>query len=162
MMILYHMNPGHPLLDEGARLHVRSRSRRFHDAYPGATEQGWEVYEGPSADWQVQVMIHDVEAEADGTARAAIVNRGLGGGLGLGFTWNKQQLPYLNHWKNTTPGDYVTGIEPGNCTVLGRSRNRADGNLQTLEPGETATFDVSIDVLDGADAIDAFLARVGA
>ena len=56
----------------------------------------------------------------------------------------------------------MTGIEPGNCTVLGRSRNRADGNLQALEPGETAAFDVSIDVLDGADAIDAFLARVGA
>ena len=61
MMILYHMNPGHPLLDEGARLHVRSRSRRFHDAYPGATEQGWDGLRRPSsADWQVQVMIHDV------------------------------------------------------------------------------------------------------
>jgi len=30
MMILYHMNPGHPLLDEGARFLVRSQSRRFH------------------------------------------------------------------------------------------------------------------------------------
>ncbi len=104
MMILYHMNPGHPLLDEGARFHVRSRSRRFHDVYSGASPDGWEVYEGPSIDWQVQVLIHDVEADADGTVHAALINRGLGDGLGLGFTWNKNQLPYLNHWRNTTPG----------------------------------------------------------
>lgn len=162
MMILYHMNPGHPLLDEGARFHVRSQSRRFHDVYQGASKEGWEVYEGPSVDWQVQVLIHDVEAGADGTVHAALVNRGLGDGLGLGFTWNKNQLPYLNHWRNTTPGDYVTGIEPGNATVLGRARNRADGTLHSLGPGGTASFDVCIQVLDGADAIDEFLALVGA
>ena len=108
------------------------------------------------------MLIHDVEADADGTVHAALVNRGLGGGLGLGFTWNKNQLPYLNHWRNTTPGDYVTGIEPGNATVLGRARNRADGTLHSLEPGETKSFDVRLQVLDGPDAIDGFLARVGA
>ena len=162
MMILYHMNPGHPLLDEGARFHVNSTTHQFHDEYPGANPEGWEIYKGPSPDWQVQVIFHDVKAESDGTVRAAFVNRGLGDGLGLGFTWNKRQLPILNHWKNTTPGDYVTGIEPGNCTVAGRTRNRADGRLRILEPGETQCFDVRIEVLDGADEIDPFVALVGA
>ncbi len=56
----------------------------------------------------------------------------------------------------------MTGIEPGNATVLGRARNRADGTLHSLEPGETKSFDVRLQVLDGPDAIDGFLARVGA
>ena len=67
MMIPYHMNPGHPLLDEGVRFHVRSQTRRFHGIYSGASPYGWEFYEGPSADWQVQVLIHGAEAETDGT-----------------------------------------------------------------------------------------------
>ena len=102
-----------------------------------------------------------MEADADGTVRAAVVNRAFGDGLGLAFTWNKRQLPYLNQWKHTALGEYVTGIEPGNATVLGRVQNRADGTLQSLEPGETATFDLAIAVLDGAAAIDAFVARIG-
>ena len=58
-------------------------------------------------------------------------------------------------------GNYVTGIEPANCTVLGRAVNRADGTLQILEPGETTVFDIEVSVLAGADAIGAFLANIG-
>lgn len=158
MMILYHINPGHPLLDEGARLHVNSISRKFHPEYAGATDEGWEAYTGPSEDAHAEVIFHDVAADIDGTVRAAFVNDRLADGLGLGLTWKKRQLPYLGQWKNTRPGDYVTGIEPGNCTVAGRRRNRSDGTLQILDPGETAEFDVRIEVLDGLGAIEAFLA----
>ena len=38
----------------------------------------------------------------------------------------------------------------------------ADGTLHSLELGDAASFDVLIQVLEGADAIDGFLARVGA
>jgi hypothetical protein len=162
LLVLYHMNPGYPVLADGARLHVRSRSRRPYDEHSAAGEPQWNIYPGPTKDWVQQVWIHDVADDADGTVRAALVNRTFGDGIGLAFTWNKRQLPYLNQWKHTALGEYVTGIEPGNATVLGRVRNRMDGTLQTLEPGETATFELSIAVLDGASAIDAFVEQMGA
>ncbi len=162
VMILYHVNPGYPVLDDGARLHVRSRSRRPYDEHSASLEAEWATYGPPTPGWRQAVWMHDAAPDAEGRVHAALVNRRFRGGIGLGLTYRKDQLPHLNQWKMTSAGEYVTGIEPGNCTVLGRETNRADGTLQVLDPGETAEFDLDLSVLDGAEAIDQFLARVGA
>ncbi|MBM4435701.1 MAG: aldose 1-epimerase family protein [Actinobacteria bacterium] len=162
MLIMYHMNTGYPIIDQGARLHVRSRSRRPWNEHSARTEAQWAEHAGPTAGWQPQVWVHDLEAAPDGTVHAALVNRAFVDGIGLEFVWNKRQLPYLNHWRQLGLGEYVTGIEPGNGTVLGRVQNRLDGTLPVLPPGATATFDLGIRVLDGAEAIDAAIARAGA
>ena len=161
MMIMYHMNPGWPVIDQGARLHVRSRSRRPMDQYAAAADKDWANYSGPAKDWVAQVWTHDVDAGPDGTVYAALVNPSFKGGFGLEFTWNKRQLPFLNHWRQLGQGDYVTGIEPGNASVFGRVQNRADGTLPILEPGESRTFDLAIGVLDGAKAVEAAVQRAG-
>jgi hypothetical protein len=161
MMVLYHINPGYPVVDAGSRLHLRSRTRRSVNEAAEAGEAEWDAFPAPVEGWSEQVWVHDVEADPDGTARAAVVNRGFGDGLGLGIIYDKRQLPLLNQWKQAAPGEYVTGVEPANCTVLGRVQNQEEGTLQTLAPGETATFDVTIEVLDGGSAIDAFVAKIG-
>jgi hypothetical protein len=43
-------------------------------------------------------------------------------------------------------GAYILGLEPGNCFVEGRSKDRARGTLQFLEPGESRDFQVEIAV----------------
>ena len=55
---------------------------------------------------------------------------------------------------------YVTGVEPGNCSVLGRAWNRKNGTLQHIQPGEVREFELEIGVLDGAKEIAAFERRV--
>ena len=62
-MILFHVNPGYPLLDDGARLHVRSRSRRPYDDHSASLEPGWSTYGPPTPGWQNTVWIHDVEPD---------------------------------------------------------------------------------------------------
>ena len=140
---------------------MHSRSRRPYDDHSASLEPGWDTYGPPTPGWQNTVWIHDVEPDDDGMVHAALVNRSFGDGIGLGFTYPKSQLPFLNQWKFLGVGNYVTGIEPANCTVLGRAVNRADGTLQILEPGETTEFDIELSVLAGADAIGAFLANIG-
>ena len=76
-MILFHVNPGYPLLDDGARLHVRSRSRRPYDDHSASLEPGWSTYGPPTPGWQNTVWIHDVEPDSDGLVHAALVNRSL-------------------------------------------------------------------------------------
>jgi hypothetical protein len=53
-------------------------------------------------------------------------------------------LPRLWQWIDPTLG--VIGIEPANCSVLGRAHDRAEGRLPTLEPGEarTSTLEISV------------------
>ena len=43
-------------------------------------------------------------------------------------------LPILAQWKNMKSGDYVLGLEPSSCYIMGRERERKEGRLMTLEP----------------------------
>ena len=44
-------------------------------------------------------------------------------------------------------GEYVCGIEPCNSTVGGRKAERENGNLKSIEPGETVKFRLEFNVL---------------
>jgi hypothetical protein len=43
-------------------------------------------------------------------------------------------------------GEYVLGIEPTNCSVLGRGAARAEDSLVMLAPGEAKTFALVLEV----------------
>jgi hypothetical protein len=53
-------------------------------------------------------------------------------------------LPRLWQWIEPTLG--VLGIEPANCSVLGRAHDRAEGRLPVLAPGESRTSTLEIAV----------------
>lgn len=63
------------------------------------------------------------------------------GDLRLTITSN---LPRL--WQWIQPDYGVLGIEPANCSVLGRAHDRAEGRLPVLEPGEARTTTLRIGV----------------
>ena len=86
-MLLYHVNLGYPLLDEGSefRAPVERMTWRSHEAYRNGV--GYRTMP-PPADFVEQVHTHAVVAETEGTVPAALVNRRLdvgGGGPGLAF-----------------------------------------------------------------------------
>ncbi|MBM3459815.1 MAG: DUF4432 family protein [Armatimonadetes bacterium] len=155
-MLVYHTNPGFPLLMEGTRLLLKSR--RTTDAMTGqAVDPQVAVHvSAPGNLAKDAVYIHDLEPGADGRVQVALVNDHLGSGLGLYWRYRKSELPLLNQWQHFTKGTYVTGIEPGNCTVLGRRANREGGTLQHLAPGESREFSLEMGILDGAGEIRDF------
>jgi hypothetical protein len=62
-------------------------------------------------------------------------------GLRITVTSN---LPRMWQWIEPSYG--VLGIEPANCSVLGRAHDRAEGRLPVLEPGEGRTTTLAISV----------------
>jgi hypothetical protein len=56
----------------------------------------------------------------------------------------RSSLPRLWQWIDPSFG--VVGIEPANCSVLGRAHDRAEGRLPVLAPGEarTSTLEISV------------------
>jgi len=44
-------------------------------------------------------------------------------------------------------GTYVVGVEPATNKVEGRAKERAEGRLRMLKPGEMATYDLEIGAL---------------
>jgi hypothetical protein len=54
----------------------------------------------------------------------------------------RSSLPRLWQWIDPSWG--VVGIEPANCSVLGRGQDRAEGRLPVLQPGEARTTTLEI------------------
>jgi hypothetical protein len=65
-------------------------------------------------------------------------------GLAVDVRWDRGTLPRLHQWLHTAEGAYVLGIEPANCSVLGREADRRAGRLPVLEPGEERVTSVEI------------------
>ena len=95
--------------------------------------------------------------DADGYVHAALVNKKFRNGQGFGFyvKYLKSQLPRFSEWKMNGEGTYVVGIEPANCLVEGRAKERERGTLQFLQPGERREYDLEIGVLTSIEDIEA-------
>ena len=158
LMFVYHTNPGFPVLDRGTRLLIRSEKTT---EWLADAEVGPEVYtvaQPPQTAATSNVFVHRPLADSEGNAHIGLVNDQLG--LGLYWKFAVAEMPLLNHWQHFQRGSYVTGIEPGNVSMLGRAWNRKHGYLQHIQPGAVREFHLEIGVLDGAAEIAAFAERV--
>lgn len=154
LMVVYHANAGFPLLDEGARFLINSEEST---EWLENRQVGPDVYSlatRPVANEHDAVFVHLPRADADGQSGVALVNDALG--LGIYLTFPVSEIPLVNHWQHFHRRNYVVGIEPGNCSVLGRDSNRERGYLQHVEAGEVREFHLEIGVLDGSEEIQAF------
>ncbi|HHX64947.1 MAG TPA: aldose 1-epimerase family protein [Chloroflexi bacterium] len=161
-MMLYHCNFGFPLLDEGAELLTPARNVTPRDAVAAAGLDGHARYEAPIDGYEEQCFYHDMVADEEGYVTAMLINRGFDGGKGLGvyLKYRQAELPRFTQWKMVGAGTYVTGLEPANCLVEGRDKDRQRGILQFLEPGEQREYLLEIGVLADNAEIDAMAARV--
>lgn len=154
-MMLYHCNFGFPLLDKGARLVTPAKEVRPRDEVAAAGLGEQAIYEAPIDGYAEQCFYHDMVADEDGFVTALLVNGAYqdGRGLGISLRYRQAELPCFTQWKMVCAGTYVTGLEPANCWVEGRAKDRERGVLQFLEPGETREYLLEMAVLDGQAAI---------
>lgn len=151
LMLLYHINLGYPLLDDGSRFVCASR-----EIVPAADIARDELEQyammGPPVIGALErVYFHAPSADADGMATVALINDRLEFGAYVRF--NTGQLPRLTQWKQLGAAEYVLGIEPGNCLPISRAEHRTRGDLEMIRPGEQRVFDVEIGVLPDHEAI---------
>jgi hypothetical protein len=116
--------------------------------------------QAPTPGYREVNYLHTMAADAQGKARAGLINRGLAGGIGLSISFDVKTLPCLSEWKMLSAGDYVVGLEPVNTRIANRSELRAKRLLPMIEPGEVREMDLEVGVLEGAAEIDDFLAEV--
>ena len=146
LMILYHINLGFPLLDESCELVAETHTVEPRDAAAAPGLEEWMRFQPPTPGYREQVFYHDLPADANGWAGMQLINRERS--LALSVRFQKSTLPNLVQWKMMGQGTYVLGVEPANCWVGGRSKERARGTLQFLQPGEQREFRVEIEAAD--------------
>lgn len=154
-MLLYHINVGFPLVDEGAEVLVPAADFTPCGDYPAT---GWTTLDAPQADYEERVYAFKPQAEPDGTVPMGLVNRRLG--LGFYELWRKQDLPFGWVWRQLGDNYYVVGLEPSTNWIDGRHGARERGEQIILGAGESRSYALEMGVLDSDDAIDSFVGRV--
>jgi hypothetical protein len=153
-MLLYHVNAGFPVVDDGSELLVSATGVTARGDHP---VDGYRTLAAPAEGYVEQVFEHEAAAGPDGSVPMAVVNRGLG--LGLYEVFRRDQLPHHFVWRMLGEGTYVVGIEPCTNRTAGRLDARERCELIELNAGETRAYDLELGALDGAAEIERFAAR---
>jgi len=163
-MYLFHINAGFPIVAEGAELLVSSAEVTPMDEHSAGGLSTHTRFEPPTPDFREQVYYHEMQADTDNHIYVALVNRAFNGGQGLGLyvRYHKTQLPKFIQWKMNGEGMYVVGLEPANCLVEGRAKERERGTLQYIEPGGRRHYIVEIGVLTSNEEIARFAEKIAA
>ena len=159
--ILYHLNHGRPLLEEGTRLITPPGTKATpRDAgYSDEDIERWDHYSAPRPASPEQVFFLDLPADANGETGVLLQNKEKDQAVSI--RWNKDQLPHFAQWKalHDERDGYVTGLEP--CTTLPNPRpiEREAGRLIELEPGAEFKTEINIDLLMTHSEINEWISR---
>lgn len=162
-MLLYHLNFGWPLVDEGTDLlwqgswqspGEKSATKIFREGnnfrkcpapLPAHSGSGEEV------------AFIDITADESGKCVAGLYNAGLN--IAVAIRFKKKELPWFTNWQHWGKGEYVTGMEPGTHPPIGQAAARARNELIILQPGETRQYNLEIEVLNQGSAIRPLLQK---
>ena len=145
--LLYHINIGYPLLEENAELYIPSESVSARDDRAADGLKMWNRVGPPEAGFTEQCYFHDF---GPAPGRAGIFNPDIQKGLMVQYDTAK--LTHFTQRKMMGVNDYALGLEPSNCSLLGRDAARRRDELTVLEPGESVTYCVGITMADGESA----------
>jgi hypothetical protein len=161
-MYLYHINGGFPAVDEDSVLLSPTKEAVPRDEDAQVDAQNYYKFQAPTPGFKERVYYHDMIPDADGYVYTALINKKFRNGQGFGFyvKYLKSQLPRFIEWKMNGEGTYVVGMEPANCLVEGRDKERERGTLQFLQPGEEREYDLEIGVLTSIEEIEGLEALV--
>ncbi|MBO5851719.1 MAG: DUF4432 family protein [Clostridia bacterium] len=149
-MLLYHFNFGYPLLKPGARM-IKGKGKIVDVLGSGKNPEDCGKITDPQIEKGEEVYLHFNTADKNGYGYVAVINDELK--LGAYIKYKMDTLPYVVQWKNFNAHDYAMGLEPSNSYILGRTKERANGTLPSLEGYSSKFYEVTLGVLDGEEEI---------
>lgn len=128
--LLYHCNFGYPFVSEKAHVELPQNRKTTPRTPYAATGIGRETtFDSPIPGEEERVFFYE-EMEH----WACLVNETEK--IRMRLTWS-ENLPILAHWRSMASKDYVCGLEPTNCYIMGRKQERENGTLPVLNAFET-------------------------
>ena len=138
-MQIYHCNFGYPLLSEKARLILPEARETIPRTEFAKTGLGRELtFDPPVPGEEERVFFQKMQNDFS----ARLENPELG--VRMTISWSGETLPVLSQWRSMAAGDYVLGLEPCNCYIMGRHDERENGTLPVLKAWESVTNTIHI------------------
>lgn len=131
--VLYHINMGYPMLDEGAR--IVASVERCEPRTEWAEKNRDTAFEICEAVPNMEETCYFIKLSEP---RISLVNERIGKKLTVSYSGDT--LPHFIEWKSMASGDYALGFEP--CTAELDERFK----YKTLKAGESVKFSIGIAV----------------
>ncbi len=131
--ILYHVNVGYPMLDDGAIIVADIKEAKPRT--PFAKENQSSMLEITDCVPNQEEMCYFIKMN---TPKASLTNKKLGKKFSV--SWSKDTLPEFVEWKSMASGDYALGLEPCSTELDGEFK------YKYLQPNETVEFNLSLTV----------------
>lgn len=142
-MLLYHINLGWPLIDDGTKLIWNGiyNKKKYPQDNLKTCKSPIKSHQGKG---EIAIYI-DIDSDENGLCHCEAFNPKLG--LGFKITFKKEQLPWLTNWQHWGENEYVIGIEPGTHPPIGQSAAREEGTLFFLRPNESCEYDLEMEIV---------------
>jgi hypothetical protein len=155
---LLHINLGYPLLEPGSQFVFSGKVSPRADSVEYYKKRNFRVVPEPldahRGRGEAAAYI-DPDTDGEGRVRCGVINPKRKIGLRISFA--KKDFPRFVNWQHWGPnGQFVMGIEPANCGVEGRPRDRERGWLDRLKPGQVKKYCCTIEVLEDPIELAAF------
>jgi len=140
LMFLTHMNFGFPLLTKQSQLFVNYSDIIPRDEQAKKGMKRLFSFEEPQENYQEQVFFIEPVPDSHDLIRIMLSNNNTKDFLGMIIQYKRDSFTHLTLWKMLGYGDYVLGIEPGNCYPIGRELASKQTDLSFINPQEEKTF----------------------
>jgi hypothetical protein len=159
-MLLYHFNFGWPLVDEGADIIWKGDWKPREGNNNKIFRQGNNFYKcEPPLDEHKgtgeEAAFIDIVQDDLGFCNCGVHNPAIE--LAVFLKFQKKQLPWLTNWQHWGRDEYVTGLEPGTNPPMGQAKARENNELIFIQPGETKSYELQIDVMSDNEKINKVL-----
>ena len=139
IMQIYHCNFGYPLLSEKAKLVLPEERETVPRTEFAKTGLGRECeFDKPIDGEEERVFFQKMKNEYWARLENPALN------VNMTISWSGDTLPILSQWRSMASGDYVLGLEPTNCYIMGRHEERENGTLPVLKAFGSITNTVNI------------------
>ena len=143
-MILYHINIGFPIIDEGTKLLTPATKITPGNEESEKEKGNYNHFTEPVTGYVEKVYYHSMKPDSRGEVRIELINKKLN--LKFYIKYSAENLPNFVQWKMMGEREYVVGLEPSNCSVEGRNVDRERGMLKFLEPMEKKQYHLEFGV----------------
>lgn len=131
--ILYHINLGYPMLDEGTRIVADCEDISARTEFATANiKDAFLMTDSVAGQDEMCYYLTLRKPEI------SLVNDKIGKKFTVSYS--KETLPYFLEWKSMASGDYALGLEP-TTTILDN-----EFKYRTVAPGEKKTFNITLSV----------------
>ncbi|CAA6694447.1 MULTISPECIES: aldose 1-epimerase family protein [unclassified Lentimonas] len=159
--MLYHINYGAPLLEEGSRIVAPFKQVAPRDPRSAEGIDTFDQYGASQIGFVEQAYLYELVGKGDDNETMAMLRNAAGDKASM-LRYKLEDFPCFTLWKNTsgTADGYVTGLEPATNYPNSRRFERQQGRVISLAGGESRTTTLTIETMDTKGEVDAAEAEI--